>query len=221
MKLKNTMLALAIAMASSTGFAADSADDVSKLKEIIGTGEENDEGLLTAFKNLYTDVHGELVPNNDDNAPVRTVGGLFNSVNELYTTLYGNEDLEDIPEEDKNPGVLATIAEEIKRVEESIPTAQNLAPVRKQVNENSVRLDKLTKETRNGLAAQAALNGLFQPYNVGKVNVTAALGGYKSATALAVGAGFRATEKFAVKAAVATPTNFKGLSYNVGVNYEF
>lgn len=89
------------------------------------------------------------------------------------------------------------------------------------MNENSVRLDKLTKETRNGLAAQAALNGLFQPYNVGKVNVTAALGGYKSATALAVGAGFRATEKFAVKAAVATPTNFKGLSYNVGVNYEF
>ncbi|NBI42419.1 hypothetical protein GVX76_02760 [[Haemophilus] felis] len=217
MKLKNTMLALAIAMASTTGFAADSADDVSKLKEIIGTGEENDEGLLTAFKNLYTEVYGELVPNSDG----RTVGGLRDFVDEIYFDLYGNEDREGILEEDKHPGLLAKIDEGIKRVEESIPTAQNLAPVRKQVNENSVRLDKLTKETRNGLAAQAALNGLFQPYNVGKVNVTAALGGYKSATALAVGAGFRATEKFAVKAAVATPTNFKGLSYNVGVNYEF
>lgn len=221
MKLKNTMIALAIAMASTTGFAADSADDVSKLKEIIGTGEENDEGLLTAFKNLYTDVYGELVQNSDGSNSVRTVGGLFNFVDEIYFDLYGNEEREGILEKDKNPGVLATIDEKIKRVDASIPTAQNLAPVRKQVNENSVRLDKLTKETRNGLAAQAALNGLFQPYNVGKVNVTAALGGYKSATALAVGAGFRATEKFAVKAAVATPTNFKGLSYNVGVNYEF
>lgn len=107
MKLKNTMLALAIAMASSTGFANDSTtvddskivEELKELKKIIGDGTENDDGLLTAFKNLYTEVYGELVPNSE---PVRTVGGLFNSVNELYTTLYGNEDLEDIPEEDKN-----------------------------------------------------------------------------------------------------------------------
>ena len=66
------------------------------------------------------------------------------------------------------------------------------------IAKNSARIDSLDKnvanlrkETRQGLAAQAALSGLFQPYSVGKFNVTAALGGFKSDTAVAVGAGYR------------------------------
>ena len=80
----------------------------------------------------------------------------------------------------------------------------------------------LRKETRQGLAAQAALSGLFQPYSVGKFNVTAALGGFKSDTAVAVGAGYRFNENFAAKAGLAVGTSSGGsASYNVGLNYEW
>ena len=97
------------------------------------------------------------------------------------------------------------------------------------ISKNSARIDSLDKnvanlrkETRQGLAAQAALSGLFQPYSVGKFNVTAALGGFKSDTAVAVGAGYRFNENFAAKAGLAVGTSSGGsASYNVGVNYEW
>ena len=97
------------------------------------------------------------------------------------------------------------------------------------IAKNSARIDSLDKnvanlrkETRQGLAAQAALSGLFQPYSVGKFNVTAALGGFKSDTAVAVGAGYRFNENFAAKAGLAVGTSSGGsASYNVSVNYEW
>ena len=97
------------------------------------------------------------------------------------------------------------------------------------IAKNSARIDNLDKnvanlrkETHQGLAAQAALSGLFQPYSVGKFNVTAALGGFKSDTAVAVGAGYRFNENFAAKAGLAVGTSSGGsASYNVGVNYEW
>ena len=80
----------------------------------------------------------------------------------------------------------------------------------------------LRKETRQGLAEQAALSGLFQPYNVGRFNVTAAVGGYKSESAVAIGTGFRFTENFAAKAGVAVGTSSgSSAAYHVGVNYEW
>ncbi|MGX2957460.1 YadA C-terminal domain-containing protein, partial [Ursidibacter sp. B-7004-1] len=96
------------------------------------------------------------------------------------------------------------------------------------IAKNSARIDqldkrvtKLDKKLERGLAQQAALSGLFQPYNVGKVNVTAAVGGYKSKTAVAVGAGYRFNDKVAAKAGVSFSTGGGSASYNVGVNYEF
>ena len=97
------------------------------------------------------------------------------------------------------------------------------------IAKNSARIDSLDrdvanlrKETRQGLAAQAALSGLFQPYSVGKFNATAALGGFKSDTAVAVGAGYRFNENFAAKAGLAVSTSSgDSVSYNVGVNYEW
>ncbi|MGX2987251.1 YadA C-terminal domain-containing protein [Ursidibacter arcticus] len=87
------------------------------------------------------------------------------------------------------------------------------------INKLDQRVTKLDKKLERGLAQQAALSGLFQPYNVGKVNITAAVGGYKSATAVAVGAGYRFNDKVAAKAGVSFSGN--ATSYNVGVNYEF
>ena len=99
----------------------------------------------------------------------------------------------------------------------------------KSITEHGMRLnglDKtvsdLRKETRQGLAEQAALSGLFQPYNVGRFNVTAAVGGYKSESAIAIGTGFRFTENFAAKAGVAVGTSSgSSAAYHVGVNYEW
>ena len=104
-----------------------------------------------------------------------------------------------------------------------------LASAEKSITEHGTRLnglDKtvsdLRKETRQGLAEQAALSGLFQPYNVGRFNVTAAVGGYKSESAIAIGTGFRFTENFAAKAGVAVGTSSgSSAAYHVGVNYEW
>lgn len=90
------------------------------------------------------------------------------------------------------------------------------------VNGFDGRINALDDKFKNGMAAQAALNGLFQPYSVGKLNATAALGGYGSKTAIAIGAGYRASPQLAFKggAAINMSGSKKG-SYNVGVNYEF
>ncbi|MDO1509465.1 MULTISPECIES: YadA-like family protein [unclassified Neisseria] len=88
--------------------------------------------------------------------------------------------------------------------------------------QNAAKIQQLDKEIRRGLASQAALGGLFQPYNVGKLNVSAAVGGYGSETAVAVGTGFRFNEHFATKAGAAFNTKKGGSgSYNVGVNFEW
>lgn len=87
-------------------------------------------------------------------------------------------------------------------------------------NEHYIR--NVEKKMHRGLASQAALNGLFQPYGVGKFNFTAAVGGYNSETAIAVGSGYRVNEGVAVKAGIATNTgNFEGVTYNAGVNFEW
>lgn len=80
--------------------------------------------------------------------------------------------------------------------------------------------DAENKKLKRGLAAQAALSGLFQPYSVGKANVTAAVGGYRSQSAFAVGVGYRYNEKFAAKAGFAfAPSG--GVAYHAGVNFEW
>ncbi|HDR1459842.1 TPA: YadA-like family protein, partial [Pasteurella multocida] len=93
---------------------------------------------------------------------------------------------------------------------------------------NHQAIQKLTSELANlktslkrGLATQSALNGLFQPYSVGKFNLTAAFGGYQSQTAIAIGTGYRFNERIAAKAGIAKSVKGAALSYNVGVNYEF
>ena len=105
---------------------------------------------------------------------------------------------------------------------------QNVIALKTKVDQNSARIDQLDnrvsdldKEVKNGLASQAALSGLFQPYNVGKVNMSAAVGGYKSKTVLAVGTGYRFNENVAAKAGVAFSANGGGATYNAGVNFEW
>lgn len=79
----------------------------------------------------------------------------------------------------------------------------------------------LEKEHNVAMAKQAALNGLFQPYSVGKANISTAMGGYGSETAVAVGGGYRLNEHLAGKFGVALASGNKKVAYNVAVNYEF
>ena len=105
-----------------------------------------------------------------------------------------------------------------KRVENiEAQTAQNTAKIR----QLDRKVGELDKELRRGFASQAALGGLFQPYNVGKLNVSAAVGGYRSETAVAVGTGYRFNEHFATKAGVSFNTKGGNAAYNVGVNFEW
>ena len=84
------------------------------------------------------------------------------------------------------------------------------------------RINRMDKKLERGLAANAALAGLMQPYNVGKFNITVGLGGYRSATAIAAGAGYRFSNSAAIKAGIATNTaNFDDLSYNMSTAFEF
>lgn len=92
-------------------------------------------------------------------------------------------------------------------------------------NRNDIRaIEQALRETSerldNGLAASAALNGLFQPYGVGKLNITAAMGGYQSTQAIAVGTGYRFNENIAVKTGVAY-TGSNDVMYNMAFNLEW
>ena len=115
------------------------------------------------------------------------------------------------------------------KADNSVVTTQAglIENLRTDVNAHTKRLDhldnrvnKLDKDLKRGLAAQAALTGLFQPYTVGKVNFTAAVGGYKSQTAVAIGTGYRYNQNIATKAGVAF-TQGGGVTYNAGVNFEW
>ncbi len=88
-----------------------------------------------------------------------------------------------------------------------------------QLKGDIVRLDKNLKQ---GMAAQSALNGLFQPYGVGKFSATAAIGGYGTETAVAVGTGYRFNENLAGKGGIAFPVGGASqATYNLGINYEW
>ena len=80
------------------------------------------------------------------------------------------------------------------------------------------RIDNLDEEMKKG----AALNGLFQPYNVGKFNLSVAIGGYESEQAMALGTGYRFNENFAMKAGIASDLGgFDSVTYNIGANFEW
>lgn len=90
------------------------------------------------------------------------------------------------------------------------------------IESNSRRIHNLDKREQRHMAQNAALAGLFQPYSIGRVNVTAAMGQYRSNNAFAIGAGYRFDNNLAVKAGFSMSTNAADdAAYNVGVNYEF
>ncbi len=84
------------------------------------------------------------------------------------------------------------------------------------------RVDKLDKKVNRGLASTAALSGLFQPYGVGKFNLSTGVGGYRGESAVALGTGYRFSENVAAKAGISTTVGDSASAmYNASVNFEW
>ena len=121
---------------------------------------------------------------------------------------------------EKNKQNIAANKTQIEKNAEAIKN--NYAEMKQNFAAMNTRIDDLDEEMKKGFASQAALAGLFQPYNVGKFNLSVALGGYESEQAMALGTGYRFNENFAMKAGIATDVGgFDHLTYNIGANFEW
>lgn len=192
MKLSNISLAVAALMVTTSAFAADRFDGL----EIRVTDLEYNTKLLNNhvdyLKNIGFQEEKAKTATNIDN-------------------ITANAD--DIA---ANKQDIAVNKQDIK------DTNQRLGKIDSDVSALNNRVKNVDNALKRGLAAQSALNGLFQPYSVGKFNASMALGGYDSKTAIAVGSGYRFNENFAAKSGLAFNTeNAEGVSYNVGFNYEW
>ncbi|MFC0820631.1 YadA C-terminal domain-containing protein [Moraxella marmotae] len=124
---------------------------------------------------------------------------------------------------DANKADIAALTQTVaaNRTTDNQATNNAIASANAKINQNAQDIKELDEQMKRGLATQAALTGLFQPYQVGKANLTLAVGGYKSESALAIGTGYRFNEKVATKAGVAFGTSGNSAAYNLGVNFEW
>lgn len=89
-------------------------------------------------------------------------------------------------------------------------------------NQLKSNIEKVDKKINRGLASSAALSGLFQPYSVGKFNITAGVGGFRDESAIAVGTGYRFNDNVAAKAGVSSSTgDTSAIMYNASINFEW
>lgn len=173
------------------------------------------------FKGVQTDVannkttlaqHTKKIDDNQKAIEAKLSGKVdTQKLVDLETKVKQNQD-----KQDKVGETLTTVQENYSQLNTQVQSVDN------KIGMVDTRVNALDDKVENSMAAQAALNGLFQPYNVGKVSVSVAVGAYGSKSAIAVGAGYRVNPHLAFKggAAINTSGSRKG-SYNLGINYEF
>jgi len=194
---------------------ANSADVTDKLNQKV------DQSTLDAYNNSLVTAIGKKADQTDVDANKVEIAKKANS-SDVYTKDEANNRFVQIENNvgnnvtsiSQNRANVTTNASNIERHNVRLNTLDS------RVDKLDNRVNKLDKDLKRGLAAQAALTGLFQPYTVGKANFTAAVGGYKSQTAVAVGTGYRYNQNIATKAGVAF-TQGGGVTYNAGVNFEW
>ena len=199
-----------------TNVAAGSADT-----DAVNVGQLKDYATATNAKIERLD---KLTKNNQDNIEVNKqaivqtnekVGAIDNRVTAAEGTIveYGKT-LE------SHTNKLGTISTTVDRHTVEIDELKKLQYSGMQNINN--RIDKMDKKLERGLASNAALAGLMQPYNIKKINVTVGMGGYRGTTAIAAGAGYRFSDSVAVRAGLATDTqDFSDLTYNMSASFEF
>lgn len=185
----------------------------------IATNKTN---IQTNANNIATN-KADIATNKADIASNKTnIKANTNDIHKLQNNLLKNEFHDHA--QDQNIGVNKNNIEKNKANIEANKNAiaANYAEMKNNFAAVNSRIDKLDDKMKKGFAAQAALNGLFQPYSVGKFNVTAAIGGYDSEQAMALGTGYRFNENFALKAGIASDlSGFDHVTYNIGANFEF
>ena len=220
-----------------SGAIAELSDTVDKIDDNVSGLTEAHNKLLAEHNKLvegvksFTDDYNKFTDDTntelDNKADVDAVNEALSrkaNASDVYTKSESNSKFA----LKANSSEVSSHAVDINKLRTNVSAhAVDINKLRTDVNTHTKRLDhldnrvnKLDKDLKRGLAAQAALTGLFQPYTVGKANFTAAVGGYKSQTAVAVGTGYRYNQNIATKAGVAF-TQGGGVTYNAGVNFEW
>ncbi|EIP7100579.1 YadA-like family protein [Escherichia coli] len=167
----------------------------------------------------YTDAR-TTVGVNSDGTLTRTEGTSKNiAVNDGLVALSGRTDRIDAAMGSINNHVMLNTRAVRNNTNAIASHSQQLQEHKARLNIQQRQIRENHEEMKRAAAQNAALAGLFQPYSVGKLNATAAMGGFRDKQAVAVGVGYRFNEKTAAKAGVATSNG--DTSYNVGVNFEF
>ena len=199
-----------------SGAIAELSDTVDKIDDNVSGLTEAHNKLVEGVKS-FTDDYNKFT--DDTNTELDNKADV-DAVNEALSRKANASDVYTKSESDSkfalkaNSSVVSAHAVDINKLRTDVNTHT------KRLDHLDNRVNKLDKDLKRGLAAQAALTGLFQPYTVGKANFTAAVGGYKSQTAVAVGTGYRYNQNIATKAGVAF-TQGGGVTYNAGVNFEW
>lgn len=206
-----------------SGAIAELSDTVDKIDDNVSGLTEAHNKLLAEHNKLvegvksFTDDYNKFT--DDTNTELDNKADV-DAVNEALSRKANASDVYTKSESDSkfalkaNSSVVSAHAVDINKLRTDVNTHT------KRLDHLDNRVNKLDKDLKRGLAAQAALTSLFQPYTVGKANFTAAVGGYKSQTAVAVGTGYRYNQNIATKAGVAF-TQGGGVTYNAGVNFEW
>ena len=101
---------------------------------------------------------------------------------------------------------------------------KNTADIQQNTNDiKDLRSDfkEMGKRVDGTAAMGMATSSLFQPYGVGKANVTMGLGNYNGANAVAFGSGIRIDEHVALRANVAYVDSTNDTGFGVGASYEW
>ncbi|WP_239991788.1 YadA C-terminal domain-containing protein [Haemophilus haemolyticus] len=84
------------------------------------------------------------------------------------------------------------------------------------------KFNQLDSKFERGLAAANALSGLVLPQVVGKVSISAAVGGYGSRNAIAAGFGYTPKANITLKSGIAANSGKNSkISYHAGVGWVF
>ena len=200
----------------------DNEEGIGELSETVSEIDDNVVGLTDAHNELLKD-HNNLVE--DVKAFNEAYNKFTDAVHDELDEKANASDVYTKTESDSKLNAKANVADVYSKTETDNKFALKadnsvVSAHTKRLDHLDNRVNKLDKDLKRGLAAQAALTGLFQPYTVGKANFTAAVGGYKSQTAVAIGTGYRYNQNIATKAGVAF-TQGGGVTYNAGVNFEW
>lgn len=81
-------------------------------------------------------------------------------------------------------------------------------------------INQINRKYNNMMASQMAVGNLFQPYSVKKLNLTAAVGQYRSSSSIAVGTGYRFNENVAARASASFVKGGR-TGFGAGINLEY